>query len=136
MNYEEIINNAVNMVIGEAGYGVNQHEQVLTHRLAFYLEGSGNFSDHVIDCEYFSHIAGRKIDDNGTPFRPDIVIHRRNNDGNNLIMIEAKKGRVSERRIETLKNQIRQRSSYGYIHYFIVIFPNIGESGEVIEVNI
>ena len=89
------------------------HEQSMSHRIAFYLER--RFAGLNVDCEYNKHLAGAKelmvqesrdkhcscpscrkrtvqhIETDEVCFRPDIVVHKRGNDSENLIAIEIKK---------------------------------------------
>jgi hypothetical protein len=62
-------------------------ERPISHRLGFYLQPL--FGGYVVDCEYNKHLQGRKIVD-GKEFRPDIVVHNRMTDADNLLMVEVK----------------------------------------------
>lgn len=114
-NYEQIISTALEKVISEHGYqgavqNRNIHEQALSHRLAFHLESSDSFIGYHVDCEYNRHGDDPKTDDRGLNFRPDIVIHVRGNDENNLIMIETKKFNDPKEEIQTTRQNLEQRS--------------------------
>jgi len=95
------------------------HERSITHKLAEYLQEL--FPDYDVDCEYNNDIDSRKkfisnnamdklklelekikIDSNASDllaeikklsknFYPDIIIHKRNSNKHNLLIIEAKK---------------------------------------------
>lgn len=95
------------------------HERSITHKLAEYLQEL--FSDYDVDCEYNNDIDSRKkfISDNAKDklklelekiklnpnatdllaeikklsknFYPDIIVHKRNSNKHNLLIIEAKK---------------------------------------------
>lgn len=82
------------------------NERSTTHKLAEYLQKY--FQDYSVDCEYnrmlnnekyetkqlslYNSIECVKIDDNkGTTVFPDIIIHKRGNNENNLVVIEVKK---------------------------------------------
>ena len=91
----------------------NAHEQSMSHRIAFYLER--RFADLNVDCEYNKHLSGAKeliVQENRYKhcscaschkrtaqhtemaevfFRPDIVVHERGSDSQNLVAIEIKK---------------------------------------------
>jgi len=95
------------------------HEQAISHRIGVYLESIFKSEKLNIDCEYNKHLdEPKKIDlynlntelcqkcrchsckfvidgnYNEIPergFRPDILIHKRGTDENNLIAIEVKK---------------------------------------------
>jgi hypothetical protein len=128
-NYKQIILEALTKVVSEHGYqgtvsNRDIHEQALAHRLAFHLENSGFFMGYHVDCEYNRHGNKSKTDNQGKIFRPDIIIHIRGNDDNNLIMIETKKFNDTENEIETTELNLKERSKeYKYQHAFLVIFP-------------
>jgi hypothetical protein len=128
-NYKQIILLALQKVVSEHGYqGAVQnrdiHEQALAHRLAFHLENSGSFVGYHIDCEYNRHGDDPKTDDQGLKFRPDIVVHIRGNDEDNLVMIETKKFNDPEEEIQTTLENLKVRSKeYNYQHAFVVVFP-------------
>ncbi len=63
-------------------------ERTISARLAMYLQNA--FKEYEVDCEYNKHINDIKTIDNKKIF-PDIVIHKRKNDEDNLIWIELKK---------------------------------------------
>lgn len=75
-------------------------EWAVAHRLAFYLEK--HFPDYHVDCEYNrmpKNASATYAQDGHVPkrlqgeqqVRPDIVIHRRGENANNLLVIELKK---------------------------------------------
>lgn len=73
---------------------VGCHEQAICHRLAVYLEGL--FPAHSIDCEYNRSVTNDKDFDSEEltgPMRPDIVAHKRLNNGSNQFALEGKAGR-------------------------------------------
>lgn len=83
---------------------IDVNERAISHRLAVYLETL--FPDWNVDCEYNRNhsdpkmldIPRRKIATDDIDARtvfPDIIIHRRNND-NNLLVIEMKKSTSRE----------------------------------------
>lgn len=88
----------------------NASERCVTHRLAVYLESE--FTGRSVDCEYNLGAKGIKTlmvlrtrkKDLVTPKRvsvyPDIVIHRRGQDGPNDLIIEIKKHNASSRESE------------------------------------
>ena len=137
MEYQQIILEALAKVVCEPGYlAIAQeidfdeprnrdiHEIALAHRLAHHLENSGCFADYMVDCEYNRHGADAKRDEHGNLFRPDIAIHVRGNNADNLIMIEAKKDNDSKEEIATVKEKLKQNSRYyRYQNAFLVIFP-------------
>lgn len=67
------------------------HEQTITARMAFYLQA--HFPKHHVDPEYNRHgvkvkaahlLGGVKL------VKPDVVVHRRGTDSDNLLVIELK----------------------------------------------
>jgi hypothetical protein len=128
MDYQKIIEEALKKVLAEHGYcGAVQnrdiHEQALTHRLAYHLENSNLFIGYHVDCEYNRHGEGKKNDTEGV-FRPDIIIHVRGNDNDNLIMIEAKKFNDEKQEIRKASEAlIRRKNKYNYQCAFLVTFP-------------
>ncbi|GHA71937.1 hypothetical protein GCM10009007_11080 [Formosimonas limnophila] len=85
---------------------VNSSERSLTHQLAIHL--AKYFPNHHVDCEYnrngcdpkmlrlpvCSNVSSDALDAK-TVF-PDIVVHDRGNNDNNLLVIEVKKASSSE----------------------------------------
>lgn len=88
----------------------NASERSIAHRLAVYLEGE--FREYNIDCEYninIEHQSGRKkiyllkeevekyksknqkIEDKEVSIFPDIIVHKRGVNTNNILVIEMKK---------------------------------------------
>lgn len=79
---------------------INVNERTISHKLAEYLQNE--FPDYSVDCEYNRHVDIKKtleIPDNHigwddteskTVF-PDIIIHKRMSDKDNLLIIEMKK---------------------------------------------
>ena len=127
-NYREIIIEALQKTISEHGYqGTVQnrdiHEQALSHRLAYHLENSNFFTGYNVDCEYNRHGDDTKEDSEGR-FRPDIIIHVRGNDDDNLIMIETKKFNDPAQEIEEVTQDLQRRKrEFRYKNAFLVIFP-------------
>lgn len=78
-------------------------ERALSHKLAEYIASSNRIARPlVVDCEYNRHLADikrlnlpprRVLDDElkATTVFPDIIVHERNSDDNNLIVLELKK---------------------------------------------
>ena len=66
------------------------NEMAISHRIAVYLEEE--FSRYNIDCEYSKNIKNLKSDDLDKTIRPDIIIHKRDSNIDNFIIIEVKRG--------------------------------------------
>lgn len=143
MEYQHILQEAFQKVVSEHGYltivqdsdfdeeqNRDIHEVALAHRLAYHLENSGCFPDHIVDLEYNRRGAGIKKDKYGSRFRPDIVIHVRGNNCSNLIMIEAKKSNRPYDREATITNLQHRSAYYSYQAAFLVVFPENNEIAE------
>ncbi len=107
------------------------HEQAITHRLSVYLELSNVFSGYTIDCEYNRHLYHtKKTDSNGDTFRPDIIIHERRTDQNNLIYIEVKQQdshifNSKNDTIEYISKMKYRKKLYNYQFAYLIIIPAI-----------
>ena len=137
-NYKQIILDALVNVVSEPYYEVvhNMHEIALCHRLAVYLENSGKFTGYSIDCEYNRDEQATKRNPEREIFRPDIIVHVRGSNENNLIMIEAKKDPYSQKRKTKEKKRLKRNASERkYTHAFLVVFPkDYVKNDSVIEV--
>ncbi len=96
----------------------NNYEVTISCKLAQYL--FTKFSNYDVDCEYDKHKNNKKemeIDKQIKERRPDILIHKRGNDENNLAVIEIKKSTSSgSRRLDykKLKSMTLQTGEYRY----------------------
>jgi hypothetical protein len=108
------------------------HERTLTYRLASYLEEY--FPGYSVDCEYnrnggdskrlretTTFIPSDRL--NGDRVIPDIIIHKRGvpPDGDNLIVIEAKKEKADYK--SDIKKLSQYKAQLGYKFAFMVIIP-------------
>lgn len=99
---EKMLNNALKKLreVDIQLLEINVNERTISHKLAEYLQQ--NISDLSVDCEYNRHqglikklnfphndISIEDID--AKTIFPDIVIHKRNTDNDNLLVIEIKK---------------------------------------------
>lgn len=95
------------------------HETTLNHRFAFYLENiliKNNFLDYNVDIEYnrnFKNKKNVKIRGVKAPIRPDILVHKRMNNNENLLVVEAKKHKVSGHDIDKV-NAFMKDENYSY----------------------
>ena len=125
-NYKQIIFDALENVVSEPYYKEvhNMHEVALCHRLAVHLENSGKFTGYLIDCDYNRAEQEIKRNLECKIFRPDIIIHIRGSNENNLIMIEAKKDPYSQEKKTKVKKRLKRNASERkYTHAFLVVFP-------------
>jgi len=100
------------------------YEPAVSHRIAFYLERDFFNKGIHVDCEYDKRLDQEKPGPNETPMRPDIVVHTRNTQENNLIAIEVKKKHVDERDIAKLQMLTRGNGLYKYQLGVSVCFVN------------
>ena len=97
-----ILTQACDMLIKHDSYllEIQVNERSLTHRLAVYLESL--FPEWHVDCEYnrnwknipkiiYTDDTVRVDDDKWKTAYPDIIIHKRGANNENLVVIEAKK---------------------------------------------
>ena len=104
--------------------GVN--ERSITHKMAEYLQYQ--FPDLNVDCEYNrrgDHGQVKKTFSSNRRVFPDIVIHKRGTNEENLVVIEAKKGKPSEKDSDKLADYTNPKS-YGYKVGISLVF-DIGE---------
>lgn len=117
---------------------VNANERSLTHRIGMYLQDQ--FDNYDVDCEYNRdkhepkelHIEQEESDEregNATTVYPDIIVHRRGSNDDNLLVIEFKKSS------STVNNGRDMNKLHAYkkeLHYrfalFVELGTNIGES--------
>jgi hypothetical protein len=107
-------------------------EESLSHRIGCYLrdefEGKNGSEYCKVDCEYdkFGEI-GKGIGSKG--IRPDIIVHKRGNQSNNLIVIEVKKRETpldwDERKLKWMTSQ---RGKYHYKLGLFLGFTKINDS--------
>jgi len=106
---KERVETAITEFINNDAYllEVNANERSMTHRLAIYLQEQ--FQEWNVDCEYNRNLADAKRvhllkeqlgieihqidtdDDSGQTVYPDIIVHHRGKNEDNLLIIEAKK---------------------------------------------
>ena len=137
-SYKQIISDALKEVVSEELYyevAHDMHEVALCHRLAVHLEKSEKFDGYLIDCDYNrSGINVKRSERNvkkhprekvkNCGFRPDIIVHKRGSDDDNLIMIEAKKASATRPQKKEAKKRLRRHAkAYNYCYAFYVEFP-------------
>ena len=103
----------------------NTNERTISHKLAEYLQDE--FSDWNVDCEYNRH--GNEVkrielptnninwdDTEAKTVFPDIVVHKRNSDRNNLLIIEIKKSsNTMNRQFDENKLKAFTKEPYSYL---------------------
>ncbi len=96
-------------------------EECINHRLACYLEWflSEYESEYSVDLEYNKNYKDPKkiiIDENKNikAIRPDIIIHERETNANNLIVFEIKKNYTDRHDLKKIKGLLRNPYKYKY----------------------
>jgi hypothetical protein len=98
------------------------HEQAICHRLAVYLEPRTPLN---VDCEYNRNMMRAKTLIGKRRFRPDIIIHRRLSNDENLLVVETKsRARKSVSDAQRLSELTAELSDYGYSGGAFIIFHN------------
>ncbi len=105
----------------------NPKEDAINHRLAVYIECKIRKLNllHSIDVEYDKFNLGQKLiyDEEGIAIkiRPDIIVHCRMSQDNNLLAIEAKKGNLIRKDRRTLRGLLGYPFNYRFacmVSYF------------------
>lgn len=122
---KEKIREALNFFISkdkEELLRVDIYEPTINHRIAVYFEEL--FSEFDIDCEYNKALLGYKKNGNGKKIRPDIIIHKRETNEDNSVILEIKKSGknsiLAKADIEKLK-----RCMNGTLNYNLGVFISI-----------
>jgi hypothetical protein len=111
---------------------INVHERSIAHKFAEYLQLL--FPDYNLDCEYDKHgkytkeLEGiRECDEDRKTNRilPDIVIHHRGHDRNNLVVFEIKsKSEATACDIKKLELLTKESGQFRYALGVFVLFGN------------
>lgn len=130
---DELVNSAIDQLVenDSALLDLDVTERSLSHRLAHYMALSAVVEPPLtVDCEYNRHFGNPKrlnlprrdaLDDEvrATTVFPDILVHERNSDDLNLIVLELKKPgedlQYDERKLQAFRKEL------GYIHTAHVI---------------
>ncbi len=101
----------------------NTNERTISHKLGEYLQVE--FPRLKVDCEYNRHgdeikrllVPRDNINWDDTEARtvfPDIIVHERNNDKNNLLVIEVKKSSNKRNEFDESKLEAFTKEPYSY----------------------
>ena len=71
----------------------NLHEQTIVHKFACYLQEL--LPEYNVDIEYNRNLTGQKL--SSGPARPDVIIHHRGTNKDNLLVIEIKKSNSDDK---------------------------------------
>jgi len=92
------------------------YEVTISSKFAQYLFMA--FPKYDVDCEYNKHINGEKrVEELNQNIRPDIVIHKRGTDENNLVYIEIKTEHNTDSRTQDydkIRAMTKQDGDYKY----------------------
>lgn len=120
---------------------INERASVfrIGHYLANIIENDGYFESYHVDVEYNRDLDSVKTLDK-IMIIPDLIIHERGTNSNNLVAIEFKKNKDSKKDKEKLEKLINSNYGYNYKNvYFIIINKGIIQkyiNGEWKEINI
>ena len=107
---------------------IDINERTLTSKFAQYLQKE--FENYNVDCEYNRNIENIKrikiLEDKYKDIKPndieaktvfpDIIIHKRGNNENNLLVIEAKKNNkndeIDKEKLKAYKNELGYKYAY------------------------
>jgi len=104
-------------------------EITISAKLAQYL--FIEFKEFDVDCEYDKHIDHQKrVENLDSNIRPDIVIHKRGKDDNNLVYIEVKKEQNKTSRNKDFKKIIEMTKLNGEYRYKLGIFIDFYKNKE------
>ncbi|HEY8462421.1 MAG TPA: hypothetical protein VIM29_00055 [Bacillota bacterium] len=104
-------------------------EECINHRLAIYIDENyrqfcGQRNHCNVDLEYNKNLDREKevYDGNGKPIRirPDILLHKRGSNDNNLIAIETKKDCFKRHDMD--KIQALLKPPFRYLYGFIILY--------------
>jgi hypothetical protein len=139
MNLDVIKRNILHCIdkIYENDYALferNNYEVTISCKLAQYL--FVEFKKFDVDCEYNKHIDQEKYNSElNQNIRPDIIIHKRGTDEDNLVYIEIKTDHNRELRTfdyEKIKSMTKQDGEYKYSLGLFVDFNRIKENSDII----
>jgi len=113
------------------------NERTISSSLICYLKE--RIKDYDIDSEYNRHGSELKTIESNTGQKiiiPDIVIHKRNNDRNNLVAIEIKKSTNPKRKNDEKKLEaLTKKDSYSYKFGILIILDmNSPDSDSYLEI--
>lgn len=131
---EELLNLAIDTLVESDRelLALDVTERALSHQLAHYISVSGRVARPlVVDCEYNRHfdnpkrlnLPPRKALDRevrATTVFPDILIHQRNTDENNILVVELKKPGEDLEYDELKLNAFRRELGYRHAAHVIL----------------
>lgn len=100
-------------------FAVQAHERTLTQHLAKHLQKF--FPTFSVDCEYNRDKNDTKTTSEWDIF-PDIVVHQRGRNDNNLIIIEAKWNATHKKQKDDIEKLQETRTKFSYQYAFFINF--------------
>jgi hypothetical protein len=95
-------------------------ERAITHKLADAFEGVfGSDGGYDVDCEYNRRVGLDPIKraNNGRRVYPDIVVHRRRQQNDNLLAVEVKKTKAGSKAIQKDEKRLKEDYVRGQLNY-------------------
>ena len=112
----------------------DNYEVTVSCKLSQYL--CPLFQDYSVDSEYNKHIDSEKHNSElNKEIRPDIIIHKRGNDDDNLVYIEIKTDHNNDNRQDDIKKVISMTKQTGEYKYKLGIFIDFNRNRENLVVH-
>jgi hypothetical protein len=141
---EQKVNNALNKLKEHDSIllKINVNERSISHKLAEYLQSE--FSSFHVDCEYNRHLDLTKtLDVPKDPINwndlesktifPDIIIHQRSTNEENLLIIEMKKSsNRTNRQFDMSKIKAMMMEPYNY-DFGLFLEINVNDGDDLLE---
>ena len=110
------------------------YEVTISSKFAQYL--FMEFPKYDVDCEYNKHISGEKrVEELNQNIRPDIVIHKRGTDENNLVYIEIKTEHNRDSRTQDYDKIRAMTKQDGDYKYQLGVFIDFNRNKENLIIN-
>jgi hypothetical protein len=150
MDYEQILSNYNDPTVGSAVLNalnrlfekdnhlldVNCSEKSITAKLAQYLSQEPYFKQNDVDVEYNRQGNDPKsLNLNGTTGKvfPDIIIHSRGNNENNVLAIELKKDSSKIAKDEDIEKLKAYKNELRYAHALFIRLGTKNKAGKVLD---
>jgi hypothetical protein len=112
---------------------VGSSERSLTHKFAGYMQAELGETLNV-DYEYNRAGSKYKLGDKDKFIYPDIIIHKRDKNGPNIVFIGAKKASSRSKSLEKDRVKIHlAKNIYGYEHGVLIIFSKSNITWEFVD---
>lgn len=102
-------------------------EQACVSRIAYYFQRRVNLCAKLkvynvnVDCEYNKHADDPKRDSTNTLIRPDLILHNRGGDNNNILVAEFK-AKNNKKNYDNDRKKLKTYTAPGKFNYKIGIF--------------